>query len=297
LHAKIVNASGAIIQTIIPRGTISTTNNEYEFPFDANIKIPTLSRLFLITECQAAASNSLLVGAFGLQLDVVNNTQIALIEKSFSDIYRLEFNSESRPSIYDENAKSAFYPTLVRYSLPRNVGTMINQTNRFFPANMDEYDRQKGTIQRFKIRGSQLRVFQNRGVGVAGVLENMIFNADGGENLIQTNKILNQIHYYQGDYGIGTSQTSLASSSSAEYFVDPIRGYQVRLSQDGFTPISELYKAQYFITDLANKYTTNKAGTLGGYAKVLGTYNFFEEEYVSVFQGYAGQPNTTLAFN
>jgi hypothetical protein len=297
LHAKVVNASGAIIQTVIPRGTISTTNEEYEFPFDASIQIPTLSRLFLITECQAAASNSLLVGAFGLQLDVVNNTQIALIEKSFSDIYRLEFNSESRPSIYDENAKNAFYPTLVRYSLPRNVGTLTNQTNRFFPANMDEYDRQKGTIQRFKIRGSQLRVFQNRGVGVAGVLENMIFNADGGENLIQTNKILNQIHYYQGDYGIGTLQTSLVSSSNAEYFVDPVRGYQVRLSQDGFTPISELYKAQYYITDLANKYTTNKNGTLGGYAKVLGTYNFFEEEYVSVFQGYTGQPNTTMAFN
>jgi hypothetical protein len=92
-------------------------------------------------------------------------------------------------------------------------------------------------------------------------------------------------------------QTSLVSSSSAEYFVDPVRGYQVRLSQDGFTPISELYKAQYYITDLANKYTTNKNGTLGGYAKVLGTYNFFEEEYVSVFQGYTGQPNTTMAFN
>lgn len=297
LHAKVVNASGAIIQTIIPRGTISTTNTEYEFPFDANIQIPTLSRLFLVTECQSAASNSLLVGAFGIQLDVVNNAQISIIEKSFSDIYRLEFNSESRALIYDENAKNAFYPTLVRYSLPRNVGTLTNQTNRFFPANMDEYDRQKGTIQRFKVRGSQLRVFQSRGVGVAGVLENMIFNADGGENLIQTNKILNQIHYYQGEYGIGNLQTSLASSSNADYFVDPIRGYQVRLAQDGFTPISELYKAQYYITDLSNKYTTNKAGTLGGYAKVLGTYNFFEEEYVSVFQGYAGQPNVTLAFN
>jgi hypothetical protein len=297
LHAKIVNASGATIKTIISRGTISTTNNEYEFPFDANISVPTLSKLFLITECQAAGSNSLLVGAFGIQLDIVNNTQIALIEKSFSDVYRLEFNSESRASIYDENAKQSFYPTLVRYSLPRNAGTLINQTNRFFPANMDEYDRQKGAIQRFKTRGSQLRVFQNRGVGVAGVLENMIFNADGGENLIQTNKIINQIHYYQGEYGIGNLSTSLASSSNADYFVDPIRGYQVRLSQDGFTAISELYKAQYYITELSNKYTSNKAGTLGGYAKVLGTYNYFEEEYVSVFQGYTGQPNTTLAFN
>lgn len=297
LHAKVVDAGGAIVTTVIPRGTISTTNEEYEFPFDAKIQVGINSKLFLITECSPAASNSLLVGAFNIEVSVLRNAEIKTIEPSFSDVIKLELNNDSRPLIYDENAKNAFYPTLVRYSLPRNVGTLTNQTNRFFPANMDEYDRQKGTIQRFKIRGSQLRVFQNRGVGVAGVLENMIFNADGGENLIQTNKILNQIHYYQGDYGIGTLQTSLVSSSNAEYFVDPVRGYQVRLSQDGFTPISELYKAQYYITDLANKYTTNKNGTLGGYAKVLGTYNFFEEEYVSVFQGYTGQPNTTMAFN
>ena len=297
LHAKVVDAGGAIVTTVLPRGTISTTNEEYEFPFDAKIDVRAGAKLFLMTECSPTASNSLLVGAFNLQVSVLRNAEIKTIESSFSDVIRLELNNDSRPLIYDENAKNAFYPTLVRYSLPRNVGTMINQTNRFFPANMDEYDRQKGTIQRFKIRGSQLRVFQSRGVGVAGVLENMIFNADGGENLIQTNKILNQIHYYQGEYGIGNLATSLASSSNADYFVDPIRGYQVRLSQDGFTPISELYKAQYYITELSNKYSSNKAGTLGGNAKVLGTYNYFEEEYVSVFQGYAGQPNTTLAFN
>lgn len=297
LHAKVVDAGGAIVTTVLPRGTISTTNEEYEFPFDAKINVGVGARLFLVTECSPAASNSLLVGAFNLQVSVLRNAEIKTIESSFSDVVRLELNNDSRPLIYDENAKNAFYPTLVRYSLPRNVGTLTNQTNRFFPANMDEYDRQKGTIQRFKIRGSQLRVFQSRGVGVAGVLENMIFNADGGENLIQTNKILNQIHYYQGEYGIGNLATSLASSSNSDYFVDPVRGYQVRLSQDGFTPISELYKAQYYITELSNKYTTNKVGTLGGYAKVLGTYNYFEEEYVSVFQGYTGQANTTLAFN
>lgn len=297
LHAKVVNAGGATITTVIPRGTISTTNEEYEFPFDAKIQVAINSKLFLITECSPTASNSLLVGAFNMEVSVLRNAEIKVIESSFSDVLRLELKSDSRPLIYDENAKQAFYPTLVRFSLPRNVGTMTNQSNRFFPGNMDEYDRQKGSIQRFKIRGSQLRVFQSRGVGVAGVLENMIFNADGGENLIQTNKIVNQIHYYQGEYGIGNLSTSLASSSNADYFVDPIRGYQVRLSQDGFTAISELYKAQYYITDLSNKYSTNRAGTLGGNAKVLGTYNYFEEEYVAVFQGYAGQPNTTLAFN
>lgn len=297
MHAKVVTTSGASVYTIVPRGNIGTTNDEYSFPFDANIVVPNTAKVFLITECQNANANSLMVGAFNFQLDVVKNAQIGVIESSFSDVFKLELNPQSRPVIYDENAKNAYYPTLVRWSLPKNVGTLINQTNRFYPSNMDEYDRQKGDIRRFKVRGSQMRVFQSRGCGMCGVLENMIFNAGGEEQLIQTNKILNQIHYYQGEYGIGWLSTSLASSAGADYFVDPVRGYQVRLSADGITPISELYKAQYYMTELSTKYVYPQGGTLGGYAKVLGVYNFFEEEYVSVFQAYGSQPNTTLAFN
>lgn len=297
LHAKIVNASGATIQTIIPRATISTTNTQYEFEFDASIQIPTLSRLFLMTECQAATSNSLLVGAFGLQLDVVNNAQIAIIEKSFSDINKIQINSKSRPLVFDENAKQSYYPTLIRFGMQKEAGTDVNNSNRFSSTNMDEYDRSKGDIMRLKVRGSRMKVFQKRACGVVGVLENMMFNADGSSNLIQTSKLLNQINYYQGEYGIGNLSTSLTSSARADYFVDPIRGYQLRLSDDGLTPISSIYKAQFYITSLANKYINNTAGTLGGFAKVLGVYDFYEEECITVFQGFSGQANTTIGFN
>ena len=297
LHAKIVDAVGATIQTIIQRGTISTTNTEYEFPFDAKIKVPVGSRMFLITECSPATSNSLLVGAFGIQVDVLKNAEITVIEDSFSDKFKLNLSANSRPLIYDENAVNAYYPTLVRYSLPKEPGTNINNTNRFYPANMDEYDRQRGDIVRLKVRGSQMKVFQKRGCGMVGVLQNMLFNADGSGNLSQTNDIINKINYYQGDYGIGNLATSLTSSSNADYFVDPIRGYQVRLSADGMTPISAIYKAQYYITNLATKYAIERTGTLTGKAKVLGVYDFNEEEYVAVFQGYSGQPNVTIGFN
>lgn len=297
IHAKIVNAGGVTVQTVLQRKTISTTNQEYTYDFDANIIVPPSSKVFLITESSGATSNSLLVGAFTIDVDVIRSSLISLIETSFSDITKVELSANSRPVIFDENSKAAFYPTLVRYGLPKVIGSTLNQTNRFYPSNMDEYDRQKGEIQRLKVRASQLRVFQNRGVGVAGVLENMIFNAGGSGNLIQTNKLLNQIHYYQGDYGLGGLTTSLVSSASSDYFVDPVRGYQLRLGQDGLTPISELYKAQYYMTNLATKYVTPQNGTLGGKAKVLGMYDYFEEEYVAVFQGFSGQPNTTIAFN
>lgn len=297
LHAKIVSSGGATIQTIIQKATISETNKEYEFPFDAKIKVPVGSKLFLITECNPATNNTLLVGAFGIRVDVLKNAEITVIEDSFSDIFTLKLSSNSRPLIYDENAINAYYPTLVRYSLPKEPGTNINNTNRFYPANMDEYDRQRGDIVRLKVRGSQMKVFQKRGCGVVGILQNMLFNADGSGNLTQSNEIVNKINYYQGEYGIGNLATSLTSSSNADYFVDPIRGYQVRLSGDGMTPISALYKAQYYMTGLATKYATERTGTLPGKAKVLGVYDFNEEEYVSVFQGYSGQSSTTIGFN
>lgn len=220
-----------------------------------------------------------------------------IIDKSMSDRFPSQVDGVGRAFVIDPSAKQTYYPTLVRYSLPYTQGTTINDTNVFFPANYDEYDRAKGDIRRLKVRGSQMRVFQSRAVGVAGVFENMIFNADGSDNLIQTNKILNQIHYYQGNYGMGWMNTSLASSANADYFVDPVRGYQLRVSQDGITPISEIYKAQFYITDLATQFVKPVSGALGGQAKVLGVYDFFEEEYVAVFQPTASRTNVTLAFN
>ena len=298
IHAKVVvNSSSAFISPVLRRVPITESNRQYEFEFEAKITVPAAAKLFLMTETHDEVGFKISVGAFELQLDVVNNAQIAIIEKSFSDINKIEIDSKSRPLVFDENAKQSYYPTLVRFGFQKEAGTDVNNSNRFSSTNMDEYDRSKGDIVRFKVRGSKMRVFQKRACGVVGVLENMMFNADGSSNLIQTSKLLNQINYYQGEYGIGNLSTSLTSSARADYFVDPIRGYQLRLSDDGLTPISSIYKAQLYMTTLANKYINNTAGTLGGFAKVLGVYDFYEEEYVSVFQGYSGQPNTTLAFN
>lgn len=297
LHAKILTSSSVTIKTVKDRVSINATNEQYNVEFDTKIIVPAASKLFLMTECDQASGTDLIVGAFDLELSIVKNAEIAVIEPSFSDVYKLTLNSNSRPVVFDQNAINAYYPTLVRYGQQNIAGTNLNNSNRFYPANMDEYDRQRGDVIRLKVRGSQMRVFQKRGCGMVGILQNMLFNADGSGNLSQSNQLVNNINYYQGDYGIGNLATSLVSSSNADYFVDPIRGYQVRLSGDGFTPISAIYKAQYYITNLANKYATQTAGTLGGYAKVLGAYDFNEEEYVSVFQGYAGQSNVTLGFN
>jgi len=208
-----------------------------------------------------------------------------IIDMSMSDKYSSKVDGNGRPFVIDEYAKEAYYPTLVRYSLEYQSGTSINQTNRFYAANFDEYDRERGDIQRLKTRGRQLRVFQNRACGVVPVLQSVVQTADGNSVLSQSAEIINKIQYYLGDYGIGNQFCSLSSSANADYFTDPVRGAQIRLSGDGLTPISELYKAHFYLNPLITKYNKVR-GNISAYgkAKILSIYDQFNEEVVTVMQ-------------
>ena len=224
-----------------------------------------------------------------------------IVDQSLSDNYSSKVIGNGRAFIRDQYAKQIYYPTTVRYSLEYQPNTSVNDTNRFLSGNFDEYDREKGAIQRLKTRGRQLRVFQSRACGVAPILQNMLQTADGNTVVSQSTEILNKIQYYQGDYGIGEQYCSLASSAQADYFVDPVLGAQIRLSNDGITSLTETYKAHFFLTDKISKYQkTDYADkfTNGGYAKILGAYDVFEEEYIACFQGSAaGLPDYTIAFS
>lgn len=208
-----------------------------------------------------------------------------IIDRSLSDKYGSRVDGTGRPFVVDEYAKESYYPTLVRYSLEYQSGTSINQTNRFYAANFDEYDRERGDIQRLKTRGRQLRVFQNRACGVVPILQSVVQTADGNGVLSQSAEIINKIQYYLGDYGIGNQFCSLASSANADYFTDPVRGAQVRLSGDGLTPISELYKAHFYLNPLITKYNKVRNSITGqGKAKIMAIYDQFNEEMITVMQ-------------
>lgn len=225
-----------------------------------------------------------------------------ILDVSVFDTFPSEVVGTGRPFVIDPYAKQVYNNTLVRYGGSYELGTNINETNRFYPINYEEYDKNKGDIQRFKLREKALHIFQNRGTGVVNVYATEMTNQDGTTNLIGSTKLLNPINYYLGEYGIGNQYCSLSSSSRADYFLDPITGYHIRVSQDGNTPLTELYKAQYFLPAIANKYLSNSYSiTNGGYAKVIGTYDMFEEEYISVFQSGTSGSETltpyTIGFN
>lgn len=220
-----------------------------------------------------------------------------ILDKSMSDKYGSKIDGNGRPFIQDPYAKQTYFPTLVRYSMEYQAGTSINRTNRFYAANFDEYDREKGDIQRLKTRGRQLRVFQNRACGVVPILQSLVQTADGNGVLSQSAEIINRIQYYLGEYGLGTQFCSLASSGQADYFSDPVRGCQVRLSGDGITPISELYKGHFYFNPLLVKYNKERNNITGqGKAKILAFYDQFNEEFVTCMQESAGTaPDKTVA--
>ena len=215
----------------------------------------------------------------------LRSDNVWILDKSVFDTFGSKIIGTGRPFVVDPYSKEVYNGTLIRHGGSYQAGTTINQTNRFYPINFDEYDRNKGDIQRMKLREKALRIFFSRGQGVVNVYATEMTNQDGTTNLIGSTQILNPINYYLGEYGMGNQYCSLTSSGRADYYVDPIAGYHIRLSRDGITPLTELYKGQYFFPSIANKYIdTGYTRSAGGYAKILGVYDNFEEEYISIFQ-------------
>jgi len=222
-----------------------------------------------------------------------------IIDKSVSDKYASKLDGNGRGFVVDAYAKETYYPTVIRYSLKYEQNTNINNSNKFYAANLDEYDRQKGDIQRLKTRGSQMRVFQSRACGVVPLSQNVLQTADNNPIVSQSSSVFNKIQYYLGEYGIGNQYCSLASSPQADYFTDPVLGAQIRVSADGVTSLTELYKAHFFFTDKITKYQSSNLDTFGnnGYAKIISTYDVFEEEFVTCMQESTGITPYTFGFS
>lgn len=210
-----------------------------------------------------------------------------ILDQSVSDLYPSKVQSIGRAFIVQEFARQQYFPTLIRWGLSYQQDTDINQTNRFYPLNFDEIDRQFGDIERFKTRDRIMRIFQRRRCGQVGVYTKFIQDSGGTNTLTTTDSIIssNNVQYYRGDFGVGDQYTSLVSGKFQDYFVDPIRGYQIRLSDGGNIAISELYKGQFYIKSLLVPYANPFFRPDGSRAKIIGVYDYLEEQYHCILQG------------
>lgn len=230
---------------------------------------------------------------FNANLTSVTPTYI--IDQSVSDQFPSRVTGNGRAYVVDPAAINTFFMTRERWSEKYQQNTNINQTNIVYPLNLDEIDRAKGAIERFLVEDRLLYVYQNRAVGNYGVYAKYIQNNAGQSELVTTNDIITagNINYLQGEYGVGDQYCGLIrGSSNRHYFADPVRGYLMRRSNDGMTPISELYWGQYYIRSLITPYNKTWARTNGSNAKILGCYDYIEEQYMPILQGGSSGTNS-----
>lgn len=211
-----------------------------------------------------------------------------ILDPNFSDFYASAVNSNGRNFIVDENAKETYNPVLVRFSQAYQFGTNINGLNRFYEENFDEYNRSFGDIRKLAIRSSYMQVFQMFRIGRVGVFQQILKDQDGNDNLTISDRLLNTIVYYVGDYGTNAPE-SFATNNYASYFCDNIRGVVGRLSLDGIEPISILYKI--------NSFATAQLPLRTGNSKIYGVFNAQTNRYEFAMEATEGSAAFTMAFD
>jgi len=222
-----------------------------------------------------------------------------MMDSRWNDYVPTAGNSNGRAWTIDENAATVYNPVGVRWGGKYQSGTSINQLNIFRDADFDEVDRSKGAIQRFKVRDRILRVFQDRGVGQYGVYANFIQTNSQNPDLTTTNAIItvNNIQYYQGTYGLCGYPTNLVSTQNADYFNDVVTGRAIRLAPDGLTDLGLLYKGQYYFSSLVTPYNKEITRANGSVSKVMGFFDYFENQFHTILQGGTNSFGTYTARN
>lgn len=220
-------------------------------------------------------SNNFNIGACGV------------IDRNANDFTPSKANSNSRAWTIEENSKREYLSTSLRWGGAYSQDGTLNELNRFIPSSIDTIDRSRGDIRRMKARERILRVFQDRGVGQYGVFTRYIQNNSGSNELVTTNDIItaNNIQYYAGNYGLCGYPTNLVSSQKSDYFTDVITGRSIRLAQDGISDLGLLYKGQFFLPTLVTPYNATITKSNGSRSKVMGFYDFFDDQYHIVLEG------------
>jgi hypothetical protein len=269
-----------------------------DIQFDKVISVRQTDKISLMAEGTTFAQAVVLFSEFNIEV-YRNVDRIPVTEEVVSDSSRLYFSGNGRPFVFDRTAKRGYYGNLVRYGQSYLAGSSINDTNRFYDSNQDEYDLQYGDIERFKSRDKSLRVFQQRNTGTVPVFQSLIQDTSGSSLIAQSDKILNKIQYYSGNYGIGNQPCSLASSSFVDYFVDTVNGAIVRVSLDGITALSKTYKLDDWAVSKLSKYYKfgYKDVVFGAYDKLNNNYIVHLQSVANIEPDLAITDTYTLAFN
>jgi hypothetical protein len=210
-------------------------------------------------------------------------------DRNVVDFYTSAVSSISgRPNIIDINATPTVFPVTIRFSQDIQPNTNINRLNRFLPDNFIDGDRSYGTIKRIAMNDTQLEIFQYNKIGRSLLFSEFGIDTTGQEVLLNTDKLLNKIRYYNGDFGIGEAKASLYKRNYAFEFADPIRGALMRLSQDGLTNVSDVFNFDSWATSEI---------PLRNADNIIGCFDQKLSNYIFCLEAVTGSEATTRAFS
>lgn len=283
-----ISPGGSTVYTDLTKSHIAQSQIQSQYTFDSTLAVPAYAKLWIAVYSEnTGTTESFTLNPFQLDFKVLKNNTISIIEQSFNDTYNLITNSNGRASAIDVNAGQVYYPTLIRFGREYQQNTNINNINRFYFENNDEYDRSFGDVMRLHVRDRYLKVYQKFKVGNVPILTQIIKDSANNPLSANTDKLINKVQYYAGDYGIGDAITSLAWNNYADYFVDNYRGVVCRLSQDGITPISILYKTNAFFVPKLQEYRQSLNNGVAapesvytGNPCIYGTFDAYTNKYI-----------------
>ena len=156
------------------------------------------------------------------------------------------------------------------YSGLYNSTSGVNNLNQFIQAEKITKDVNPtfGSIQKLYSRTKDLVTLCEDKVLQIFVDRDLLFNADGQQQLLASNRFLGTVQPFRGNYGISKNPESFAAESFRAYFTDKQRGAVLRLSMDGLTPISDAGMKDYFRDNLPDA-----ERLLGSYDSYKGDYN------------------------
>ena len=223
------------------------------------------------------------ITSFNLTFTDARTITQGIVDPNFSENYDSAASPNGRAWIFDPNAGQNYNPVQIRFGGEYQQGTNINNLNRFYEEDYDIYDRSRGAIRKMFIEGRNQYIFQEFDVGVVTVLTQIVRDTAANPLSAESSKLLNKVVYpYIGQFGIGDVPESFAYGKHAKYFVDSNKGVVCRLSTDGVTPLSILYKTNaFFVPKLAGfKDSLNITIPATGTPTVYGAFDAFTNKYV-----------------
>lgn len=166
-------------------------------------------------------------------------------EYNYSDVYNSDTVDIGRIGIYDAYAKNERFETMLMHTGKFYELTRVNELHSVeLEGNSEFLNKRYGAINRILFKGYTLRCYQDRRTTSVYINKRVIFNADGSEQIVATDRVFSQISESHQEYGC-INPESMVVNERYIYFFDAINGVTIRDAANGMIPISEYGMKRY----------------------------------------------------